>query len=91
MGSLAPRMGVSAENNVKSSQNYKLELTAALLLSVHQRGLVLSGESEESLLEGYVKRPDGSLLVVPGPFQVLDRLPGRQPVAGSTVAVIVPV
>ena len=68
-----------------------LKLTTTLLLPVHQWSFVLSGESEESLLERHVQGPDGSLLVVPGPLQVLDSFPVSESVAGCTVAVVVPV
>merc|ERR1719150_727546 len=64
---------------------------ATLFLPVHQGCLVLSRESEESLLEGDVERADGSLLVVAGPLQVLDGLPVGQSVAGSAVTVVVAV
>ena len=68
-----------------------MKLTTTLLLSVHQWSFVLSGESEESLLERHVQGPDGSLLVVPRPLQVLDSFPVSQSVAGCAVAVVVAV
>ena len=78
---------------VKFSERFlaQLKLTTTLLLSVHQWSLILSGESEESLLKGNVQGPDGSLLVVPGPLEVLDGFPVSQSVARRAVAVVVAV
>lgn len=60
-------------------------------MSVHQRGLVLSRQGKEPLLEGHIECSDGSLLVVSIPLEVLDCSPVGQSVTSGAITVIVAV